>query len=120
MTASRELAASRAAEEEAQDHEGHDHEGHDHEGHDHEGHDHGDEAADDAGSHGAGSAEPIEDGSGPEGFDIKGDSETMLYHVPDSRYYEATKAEVYFATVEDAERAGFAAPGSGDSEEEGE
>ena len=120
VTASRELAASRAAEEEAQDHEGHDHEGHDHEGHDHEGHDHGDEAADDAGSHGAGSAEPIEDGSGPEGFDIKGDSETMLYHVPDSRYYEATKAEVYFATVEDAERAGFAAPGSGDSEEEGE
>ena len=110
VTASRELAASRAAEEEAQDHEGHDHEGHDH----------GDEAADDAGSHGAGSAEPLEDGSGPEGFDIKGDSETMLYHVPDSRYYEATKAEVYFATVEDAERAGFAAPGSGDSEEEGE
>jgi len=125
VSASRELAASRAAEEEAQDHEGHDHEGHDHEGHDHEGHDHeghdhGDEAADDAGSHGAGRAEPIEDGSGPEGFDIKGDSETMLYHVPDSRYYEATKAEVYFATVEDAERAGFAAPGSGDSEEEGE
>ena len=120
VTASRELAASRAAEEEAQDHEGHDHEGHDHEGHDHEGHDHGDEAADDAGSHGAGRAEPLEDGSGPEGFDIKGDSETMLYHVPDSRYYEATKAEVYFATVEDAERAGFAAPGSGDSEEEGE
>jgi large subunit ribosomal protein L22 len=127
VAASRELAATRATEEEAleHDHEGHDHAGHDHEGHDHEGHDHDDkadgdaDAADDA-PHAAGSAAPRDDGSAPEGFDIKGNADSMLYHVPDSRYYKATKAEVYFATVEDAERAGFAAPGSGDSEEEGE
>jgi hypothetical protein len=42
----------------------------------------------------------------------------MLYHVPGGRYYNATKAEVYFASTDDAERAGFAAPGSADSEEE--
>jgi hypothetical protein len=43
----------------------------------------------------------------------------MLYHVPGSRYYNATKAEVYFATVEDAEAAGFSAPG-GDDETDGD
>jgi hypothetical protein len=50
----------------------------------------------------------------------------MLYHVPGSRYYGATKAEVYFETVEDAESAGFSAPGAatqsdtdGDDAEEG-
>ena len=110
VAASRDLAATRAAEEEAHDHEGHDHEGHDHE-----------TAADPTDApHGAGSAAPLEDGSGPDGYDIKGNADSMLYHVPDSRYYKATKAEVYFATVEDAQRAGFAAPGAGDSEEEGE
>lgn len=120
VTASRELAATRAAEEEALERD-HAHEGQDHDhDHDHEGHDHGDTAVEEAGPHGAGSAEPLEDGSAPEGFDIKGNADSMLYHVPDSRYYKATEAEVYFATVEDAERAGFAAPGTGDSEEEGE
>jgi large subunit ribosomal protein L22 len=127
---SRELAASRAAEEEA----AHDHD-HDHDDHDHD-HDHDTDAgtetdAADATDHdvavtsddapyGPGSAAPLEDGGGPEGYDIKGNADSMLYHVPDSRYYKATKAEVYFATVEDAERAGFAAPGSGDTEDEEE
>ncbi len=126
VASSRELAATRTAEEEAHDHEGHDHD-HEGDGHDHEGHDHdheGDEdvaaldaadAADDAGS-----AAPLADGGAPEGHDIKGNADSMLYHLPGSRYYKATKAEVYFATVEDAERAGYAAPGAGDSEEEGE
>ena len=63
---------------------------------------------------------PFADGSGPEGYEIKGNDQSKLYHVPGSRYYKATKAEVYFATVEDAERAGYAAPGAAaDSEEEG-
>ena len=48
----------------------------------------------------------------PRAIDIKGNADSMLYHVPGSRYYGATKAEVYFATVEDAESAGFAAPGA--------
>jgi large subunit ribosomal protein L22 len=71
----------------------------------HEGHDHGE---DDAGMpYGEGSAAPLDDGGAPEGYEIKGNAQSMLYHVPGSRYYKATKAEAYFATVEDAERAGF-------------
>jgi large subunit ribosomal protein L22 len=104
----------------------HDHDGHDHEGHDHD-HDHGD--ADTAGStaqavaaevgagviaapFGDGSAAPLEDGSAPEGFTIKGNAQSMLYHVEGTRYYKATKAEVWFASEEAAESAGFSKPGS--------
>lgn len=110
--------------QEAQDH---DHEDHDHD-HDHEDHDHEPEGRDiDAtGPYGPGSAEPLDDGGAPEGFEIKGNADSMLYHVPGSRYYGATKAEVYFETVEDAESAGFSAPGAatqsdtdGDDAEEG-
>jgi large subunit ribosomal protein L22 len=75
---------------------------HDHDEHDHE-HDENDEAM----PYGEGSAAPPDDGSAPEGYEIKGNADSMLYHVPGSRYYKATKAEVYFATVEDAEAAGF-------------
>ena len=108
------------------DHEGHDHEGHDHEDHDHEDHDDDAVDLDETGPYGPGSAAPLEDGSAPEGYDIKGNEDSMLYHVPASRNYGATVAEVYFATAEDAESAGFAAPGSaskgdtdGDDAEEG-
>jgi len=50
------------------------------------------------------------DGSIPAGFEIKGNADSMKYHVPDGRYYEATIAEVYFDTVEHAEAAGYEAP----------
>ena len=70
------------------------------------------------GSPWAGSALPQEDGSGPAGFDIKGNEESKLYHQPGSRYYNQTKAEYYFASVEAAEAAGFSAPGGvGDAED---
>jgi large subunit ribosomal protein L22 len=59
-----------------------------------------------------GSAQPLDDGSAPEGFEIKGNADSMLYHVPGSRYYGQTVAEVYFDTVENAEAAGFSAPSS--------
>ena len=67
-----------------------------------------------------GSALPDEDGNAPEGFEIKGNAQSKLYHTPDSRYYKATKAEVYFDSVESAEAAGFTAPGSsaGDDQED--
>ncbi len=70
----------------------------------------------------AGSALPAADGSAPEGFEIKGNADSMLYHVPGSRYYEQTVAEVWFDTVESAEAAGFSAPGSkkADADEEGD
>ncbi|CAB4554438.1 MAG: 50S ribosomal protein L22 [Actinobacteria bacterium] len=60
----------------------------------------------------AGSAMPQADGSAPEGFEIKGNADSMLYHVPGSRHYNQTIAEVWFDTVESAEAAGFSAPGS--------
>ena len=60
----------------------------------------------------AGSAKPLADGSAPEGYEIKGNADSMLYHVPGGRHYGQTIAEVYFDTVESAEAAGFSAPGS--------
>lgn len=48
----------------------------------------------------------------PEGFDIKGNAQSMLYHMPGGRYYEQTKAEYWFDTAENAEAAGFSAPAS--------
>ena len=75
--------------------------------------------AEDESPHGPGSRAPLEDVSAaPEGFPIKGNAQSMLYHTPDSRYYKATKAEVWFDTVESAEAAGFAAPGSATNDDE--
>ncbi len=48
----------------------------------------------------------------PDGFPIKGNAQSKLYHEPDTRYYKATKAEVWFDTVESAEAAGFSKPGA--------
>jgi hypothetical protein len=48
----------------------------------------------------------------PEGFEIKGNADSMLYHVPGSRFYDQTIAEVWFATEEAAEAAGFLKPKS--------
>ena len=58
----------------------------------------------------AGAALPNEDGSAPDGFEIKGNADSMLYHVPGSRFYDQTIAEIYFATADDAEAAGFSCP----------
>ncbi len=51
-----------------------------------------------------------EDGSIPEGYPIKGNNNSMKYHVPGGRYYEVTIAEVFFDTPEHAEAAGYEAP----------
>lgn len=60
----------------------------------------------------AGSAAPLEDGSQPEGFPIKGNADSMLYHVPGSQFFDNTVAEIWFATAADAEAAGYALPKS--------
>jgi large subunit ribosomal protein L17 len=74
-----------------------------------------------AGEYGAGSRDPLEDGSTPEGFAIKGNLTSRKYHTPDSPYYDATVAGVWFATPEAAEAAGFEAveadPGSPSEDE---
>ncbi len=59
------------------------------------------------GEYGAGSAAPKEDGSAPAGYDIKGNKDSMKYHEPDGQWYEQTVAEVWFATADAAEKAGF-------------
>jgi large subunit ribosomal protein L17 len=62
--------------------------------------------------YGAGSHAALEDGSEPDGFPVKGNADSMLYHVPGSAFYDRTVAEVWFATAEDAEAAGFSLPPS--------
>ena len=61
----------------------------------------------DGAPYGEGSHAPLEDGSQPEGFPIKGNDSSKLYHVPDSRSYEQVAAEVWFTSPEAAEAAGF-------------
>lgn len=63
------------------------------------------------GGFGEDSAAPLEDGSAPEGFDIKGNKDSMKFHRPDGQWYDATVAEVWFRTAEAAEAAGFVEAG---------
>jgi large subunit ribosomal protein L17 len=72
--------------------------------------------SDDEHPYGEGSHAPLEDGSQPEGFPIKGNANSMLFHDQESPHYERTVPEVWFATAEDAEAAGFSRPKSQDSE----
>lgn len=59
------------------------------------------------GEFGADSAPATEDGSAPEGFEIKGNKDSMKFHAPSSPWYDRTNAEVWFRTAEAAEAAGF-------------
>jgi large subunit ribosomal protein L22 len=62
--------------------------------------------------YGEGSHVALADDSQPEGYPIKGNTNSMKYHTPESPFYGRTIAEVWFATEEDAEAAGFARPAS--------
>ncbi|MBJ8338672.1 50S ribosomal protein L17 [Antrihabitans sp. YC3-6] len=59
-----------------------------------------------------GSHAPLEDGSEPEGFPIKGNADSKLYHLPGTRFFNSTVAEIWFATAEAAEAAGYQLPPS--------
>lgn len=48
----------------------------------------------------------------PDGFPVKGNDSSKLYHNEDSPFYSRTKAEVWFADDAAAEAAGFAKPES--------
>jgi len=72
--------------------------------------------SDDEHPFGAGSRAALEDGSQPEGFPIKGNAGSSLYHEPDTQYYDQTVADVWFATADDAEAGGFSKPESQDDE----
>jgi large subunit ribosomal protein L17 len=62
--------------------------------------------------YGSGSHVALEDGTQPEGFPVKGNEDSMLYHEPGTRFYDQTEAEVWFANAEAAEAAGFTKPPS--------
>jgi large subunit ribosomal protein L22 len=65
-----------------------------------------------------GAVEAPEDGSIPDGYPIKGNANSMKYHVPGGRYYDVTIAEVFFDTPEHAEAAGYEAPAADTSEDD--
>ncbi|AXJ11294.1 hypothetical protein [Arthrobacter sp. PM3] len=60
--------------------------------------------------YGEGSAAPAADGSGPEGFTVKGNASSMIYHDETSPAYDETRAEVWFVSAAHAEAAGFRPP----------
>ncbi len=70
-----------------------------------------------AGPYGAGSVEANEDGSAPEGYTIKGNTNSMKYHEPDGQWFDQTVAEVWFDSTEAAEAAGFTKAGDTESDE---
>ena len=60
--------------------------------------------------YGEGSASAAADGSGPEGYTVKGDAETMTYFEETNPAYEDAPAGVWFESVAHAEAAGFRPP----------
>jgi large subunit ribosomal protein L4 len=76
------------------------------------------EALSDGGEDFAGAVKAEEDGSGPEGYEIKGNAQSMKFHAPGSRWYDSTTAEFWFQTAEDAEAAGFTEAGKSKKTEE--
>ena len=72
-----------------------------------------------SGPYGAGSHALLDDARAmPEGYPIKGNVDSMLYHRTDSRNYGATGAEVWFDTPASAEAAGFSLAATHRSEDE--
>jgi len=75
--------------------------------------------------YGDGSHAPLADGGQPEGYPVKGNDDSKLYHLPGTSHYDRTVAEVWFASADAAEAAGFELPPSqredaaGDSEKDG-
>lgn len=60
----------------------------------------------------AGAALPLEDGSAPEGYTVKGNADSGKYHQPGGQWYDATVAEFWFKSEADAQAAGFVKAGS--------
>ena len=66
-----------------------------------------DEAADEAPALPKGAKAPLKSGKAPKGYEIKGNADSGKYHEPDGQWYDATEAEFWFKSAEDAEAAGF-------------
>jgi len=72
-----------------------------------------DAPADEAPALPKGAKAPLKSGNAPKGYDIKGNADSGLYHEPEGQWYDATEAEFWFKTAEDAEAAGFKRAGGG-------
>jgi large subunit ribosomal protein L4 len=65
-----------------------------------------------------GAKAPLKSGNAPKGYEIKGNADSGKYHQPGGQWYDATEAEFWFKSVEDAEAAGFVEAGSKESIEQ--
>jgi small subunit ribosomal protein S2 len=63
------------------------------------------------------SAAPLEDGTAPDGFTIKGNKNSRKFHAPSSPWYARTNAQIWFRTAAAAEAAGFANAEAGEPAE---
>ena len=77
-----------------------------------------DAAADEAPALPAGAKAPLKSGNAPKGYDVKGNADSGLYHEPDGQWYDATEAEFWFKSAEDAEAAGFTRAGGASAKED--
>ena len=66
----------------------------------------------------AGAKAPLKSGNAPKGYEIKGNADSGKYHAPGGQWYDATEAEFWFKSAEDAEAAGFVEAGSPESVEQ--
>ena len=65
-----------------------------------------------------GAAAPLEDGAAPsDDYTVKGNLDSMKYHVPGSQWYDQTVAEVWFKTADEAKAAGFE-PAGGEAKQQ--
>ena len=64
-----------------------------------------------------GAKAPLKSGGAPKGYPVKGNADSGLYHEPDTQWYDATEAEFYFKTAEDAEAAGLTRAGGGTADD---
>ena len=65
-----------------------------------------------------GAKAPLKSGKAPKGYEVKGNSDSGLYHEPDGQWYDATEAEFWFKSAEDAEAAGFTRAGGSAKEDD--
>ncbi len=75
-------------------------------------------AADEAPALPKGAKAPLKSGKAPKGYEVKGNADSGLYHEPGGQWYDATEAEFWFKSAEDAEAAGFTRAGGGSAKED--
>jgi large subunit ribosomal protein L4 len=75
-------------------------------------------SADEAPALPEGAKAPLKSGKAPKGYEVKGNADSGLYHEPDGQWYDATDAEFWFKSAEDAEAAGFKRAGGAAKEDD--